>query len=340
MKLNKLDDTAEHMEKLTFLFCLVLVMVFIVISVNMFASLEQNNTEIKTMRSEIIALQNNGSGNKTQEQIHLDFLENEMVRHQDFIETQRQHLLWLVSLIGTVSIFLLGFYGFRTRTEIQDTIVKQELDISESGINHYIGGNQNRQYLETAIQRERKAQNAKILFIETEYRKLMLDGTKTKIYFNEKVESYLRAYNLLKFLPTKDKNPHEWTINYEDFMEMTSDKTLQLKIENPTKNYETDIESKLDGYDLVIYEIPNRRTEGKVTSDYDEVLNEIMKVDHKLYKSIYEHCREKEIYCIVYTRNGRIKSLEDSFYTSIANFNINIIQTATTVLNSMICLKN
>lgn len=338
MKLNKLNDTAEHMEKLTFLFCLVLLMVFIVIGVNMFASLEHNNTEIETMRSEIIALQSNGSGNKTQEQIHLDFLENEMVRHQDFIETQRQHLIWLVSLIGTIGILLIGFFGFRTRAEIQKTIANQEMNISTAGINHYIGGNENRQYLETAIQRERKAQNAKILFIETEYRKLMLDGT--KIYFNEKAESYLQAYNFLKFLPTKDKNPHEWTINYEDFMEMTSDKTLQLKIENPTKNYETDIKSMLDGYDLVIYEIPNRRTEGEVTSDYEKVLKKIMAVDHQLYKEIYEHCKNKEIYCIVYTRNGRIKSLEDSFYTSIANFNINIIQTATTVLNSMICLKN
>ena len=77
-----------------------------------------------------------------------------------------------------------------------------------------------------------------------------------------------------------------------------------------------------------------------MTGDYDEVLEKIMEVDHKLYKAIYDHCKKEEIYCIVYTRNGHIKSLEDSFYTSIANFNINIIQTATTVLNSMICLKN
>ncbi|WP_392889811.1 hypothetical protein [Eubacterium limosum] len=338
MKLNKLNDTSEHMEKLTFVFCLVLLTVFIVIGFSLLTSMEKTESEIKSVQNKITAIESSGDENKTLEQTQLNFIENEMVRHQDFIETQRQHLMWLVSLIGAIGIFLIGFFGFRTRAEIQNTIAKQELDISESGINHYIGGNENRQYLETAIQRERKAQNAKILFIETEYRKLMLDGT--KIYFNEKVESYLQAYNFLKFLPTKDKNPHEWTINYEDFMEMTSDKTLQLKIENPTKNYETDIKSKLDGYDLVIYEIPNRRIEGKVTGDYDEVLEKIMEVDHKLYKAIYDHCKKEEIYCIVYTRNGHIKSLEDSFYTSIANFNINIIQTATTVLNSMICLKN
>lgn len=329
---------SKYIDKGIFIISVIMLIGFILISNHLFASLKQTRTEVETIRKEISSLQSYEAGKENLEQTHLDFMENEMVRHQDFIETQRQHLVWLVSLIGAVGIFLISFFGFRTRAEIQDTIANQEMNISTAGINHYIGGNENRQYLETAIQRERKAQNAKILFIQTEYRKLMLE--KEKIYFEKKTASHLEAFNLLKFLPTKEKKPHKWKLRYDECMEITADNTLQLKIEDPTKNYETDIKSKLYGYDLVIYEIPNRRIEGKVTSDYDEVLEKIMAVDHQLYEAIYEHCKNKEIYCIIYTRNGRIKSLEDSFYTSIANFNINIIQTATTVLNSMMCLKN
>lgn len=333
MKLNKLNDTAEHMEKLTFLFCLVLLMVFIVIGVNMFASLKQNNTEIETMRSEIIALQSNGSGNKTQEQIHLDFLENEMVRHQDFIETQRQHLMWLVSLIGTIGILLIGFFGFRTRAEIQNTIAKQELDISESGINHYIGGNENRQYLETAIQRERKAQNAKILFIETEYRKLMLDGT--KIYFEKEPASHLEAFNLLEFLPTKEKKPHQWKLRYDECMEIISENNLQIQ-KDITKRYEKEIEKNLDGHDLVIYEIPNRGTEKKGNDHYNNALKSVKAEDYKFCKLICNHCNKEGIYCIVYTNTGNILPLESSFYTTFSKYKLNLIQTATTILNLMI----
>ncbi|MEG0692915.1 MAG: hypothetical protein RR444_07520, partial [Oscillospiraceae bacterium] len=154
--MKKQNNITDYMEKLTFVCCLVLLIVVIVIDVNIFASLEQNKTEIEAIRSEMVDMRSNRLGNEMQEQIHLQFMENEMVRHQNFIETQRQQLIWLVSLIGGVGVFLLGFFGFRTRAEIQDTIANQDLNISESGINHYIGGNENRKYLEKAIQRERK----------------------------------------------------------------------------------------------------------------------------------------------------------------------------------------
>ena len=346
MKLNKLNDTAEHMEKLTFLFCLVLLMVFIVIGVNMFASLEQNNTEIETMRSEIIALQSNGSGNKTQEQIHLDFLENEMVRHQDFIETQRQHLMWLVSLIGTIGIFLIGFFGFRTRAEIQNTIANQEMNISTAGINHYIGGNENRQYLETAIQKERNAQKAHILFIQTEYRGLKLNNENEKdsekIFFEDEARSYLNADMILKHLPTDNKNAKKVKKCYEKNMEITLENRCEIK-NDFTDDYKNKIETELYGNDLIIYEIPNRGSEipvnkGKTDkrkeeiNHYNETLKSIKEIDYELCKFVCDFCEENSLYCIVYVNGGYIRQLENLFNSTIASYQPNLIQTATTIL--------
>ncbi|WP_195267478.1 hypothetical protein [Eubacterium sp. 1001713B170207_170306_E7] len=338
MKLNKLNDTAEHMERLTFVFCLVLLTVFIVIGFSLLTSMEKTESEIESVQNKITAIESSGDENKTLEQTHLNFIENEMVRHQDFIETQRQHLVWLISLIGAIGIFLLGFFGFRTRAEIQDTIAKQELDISESGINHYIGGNQNRQYLEKAIERERKAQKAQTLFLQTNYRELKMTNKNNQnpgeIYFEDPKKTYLYVNTFLNHLPVKEENTQTWTLDYEDCIEITSQNDLEIK-DDITNKYKEAIEKILDGHDLVIYEIPNRKTGENKDKKYNEELEKVKNADFELCKLICNYCDKKRIYCIVYTNKGYIQALDNSFYTTYANCEINIIQTATTILNLM-----
>ena len=109
----------------------------------------------------------------TQQQADMDspteqtvaFLESEIQRHREFIQDQENHLIRLVSTIGALAIFILSITGLSNRREIKNTIeenYKQEVNWQ---IDKMIGGENNRIYLENAVQNEKDAKQKKVLFV-------------------------------------------------------------------------------------------------------------------------------------------------------------------------------
>ncbi|MEG0692914.1 MAG: hypothetical protein RR444_07515, partial [Oscillospiraceae bacterium] len=158
------------------------------------------------------------------------------------------------------------------------------------------------------------------------YRQLKDDG---EIDVKSEKQTYLNVDTLLEHLPVKEINTNTYKLDYDDKIDSILDDNLQAE-----NIYKDEIERNLDGHDLIIYEIPKRGTRNQGTK-YNKKLEEVEEVDYQFCKLICNYCNKKEIYCIVYTK-GRIKPLEDSFYTSISNYKPNLIQTATTILNLMI----
>lgn len=95
----------------------------------------------------------------------IDFLENEIAKYREFVEKQQDYLIKIVSMIGVILTALFGFFEIKGRKDIENMIQEQYTDQVETEISKFIGGNENKKYLDKCIKKEHDAKNKKILFL-------------------------------------------------------------------------------------------------------------------------------------------------------------------------------
>ena len=156
----------------------------------------QNNivsirNDIEKMQNDIVSIKNDNlneetvSGEAKQEILQTDtniaFLEGQIKSHQEFIEREREFLVWMLGVIFAVGGACIGFVGFKSSKEIKEIIeqkykddigtkfekISNDLDDRvEERLARAVGGNENLQYLKTAVKKEKDARSKNIYFIK------------------------------------------------------------------------------------------------------------------------------------------------------------------------------
>lgn len=105
----------------------------------------------------------------------INFLENEIVKFTEFVENQQAFLVQLIGIIGAFAIGLLTFLGIKGKEDISNIIQKKYANQVENELSSIIGGEDRIAYLKSCVDRQKKAESKKILFIfqEKEYEELM-----------------------------------------------------------------------------------------------------------------------------------------------------------------------
>ena len=226
----------------------IIVLMSIVLVVSSIAAIVISSTanskvkELEHQISQITTQQQAGMDSPTEQTVA--FLESELQRHREFIQDQENHLIWLVSAVGALAIFLLSITGLSNRREIKNTIeenYKQEVNWQ---IDKMIGGENNRIYLENAVQNEKDAKQKKVLFVyesdneenaKDRYSKKILEYTQDELedlefnvsrkikghdFTKENLEKIIKKYDVIVYeVGAEEDNDKKGTPLYVSFFE-------------------------------------------------------------------------------------------------------------------------
>lgn len=229
----------------------------------------------------------------------VEFLENETVKYREFIQEQQEYLIWFLGVVGAAFLALMAFLGFESRKNISDMFQEQYAKLVKDEITEFIGGVGREEYLIKCIEKEKRAKEKKILFLNQE----KMDKDFEKIYdFLEEQEYCVRK------------------------------KVIGESVE------ENKIGRLIKKYDVVIYQVGqseyekdkqvNRRAAG--SADTETGADE-----EKNYVKIARQCNEKGIYGIFYCVGGERINLGKCnfpFYVSSVNFGATLLERINSVL--------
>ena len=156
----------------------VLILLFACIEITHYMRLNEQNTAIADINTRISSIQEeveninagNLSGQAPKTSADIDFLKEQIKAHQDFIERERDFLVWMLGVIFAVGGALIGFWGFKSRKEVESMINERyhnEIgDQIRNMLGKAVGGNKNLRFLESAVKKEKKAHSKKVCFIK------------------------------------------------------------------------------------------------------------------------------------------------------------------------------
>lgn len=248
----------------------------------------------------------------------LDFIENEVSRYREFIEKQQQFLIWLVGIVATGALSLLGFLGFKSKSDIESIIEEEyrtKIDekvseitakeinekcpgIAEDKINCYIGGQEQIQYLKSNIDREKTSKNKKIVFV----------GTSSELSKQAKL-----AYDKIRELGYK--------VQYQN-VDWTTDTEKQSIEEN--------LANLVSENDLLVFQVNESELRSKFSNAEFKAKEKIFS-----YYKLSEICEEKRVYCILYAEGSSELTFEcyKHFYTQMANSGLALLERIFLILN-------
>lgn len=276
----------------------IFLIVFIAIPIYCITSTYNSKFQLQQMQLKLDELSNNSkivssSASEAQYLETIEFMKTETETHRTFIEQQQQFLLWVIAIVGSLGIGILGFLGLKSKHDVENIIREKYYSDIEEKFEHLIGGSQNSLYLNSCIEKEKKAKKKKILLLSQ-------PGSKTF----EQVEEYLSLKGI-GFIPDKT------SVNISD------DSFIQ----------------KIKKYDIVIYvalkcEYKDPKDEdGKKLSTEER---DAIQTD-PLYKKIAELCGSKNISLIIYSAEHLLKS-DFGLLGSIANAPITLLERISTLL--------
>jgi hypothetical protein len=94
------------------------------------------------------------------------FLQEETTRHREFIENERDFLIWLVAAVASIMMAVLGFIGIKQHRDVERLMENRVKQIIKDEITDYIGDDDRVGYLQANINQEERVKTAPILFIE------------------------------------------------------------------------------------------------------------------------------------------------------------------------------
>lgn len=230
----------------------------------------------------------------------LEFLKNEIKEHQDFIERERSFLIWMLGVILSGGVFILGFLGYKRKQDIEEIIEKEyrkevqkqfEVSFSET-----IGGDDKKQFLEMAIEREENAFSKRICFF-TQSERL---ETQIKLF-----DDLLRPYDgSVKKIDFKDDNFNETKLNEYDkygifVYEVGKNEDENVLKDKIRKSLEHDNDNDLD-------------------KAIDKALEDIIKEQN--YKKLNDWCKAHEKQCVLYCPDNlrlKLTSIYDDVTTTV-----------------------
>jgi len=227
----------------------------------------------------------------------IEFLQSEIRAHQEFIERERTFLLWMLGVILSGAVFILGFLGYKRKQDIEDIIDKEyrkEIQKQfEESLYEIIGKDDNIQYLQSAIEKEKKARNKNICFF------IQSDNLQTQIeLFRGFLEPFGGEVHNGNFDQCLDEYSKFDVFVYEvDENENNDNLFNEKEIKNET------ILSKLlhaKAEHESIYNILYKK------SFDDQEIKEYLKerISQQNYKKLNNWCKKNEKKCVLYCHNN------------------------------------
>lgn len=310
----------------------------------------RNTVQIKDAQAKIVELQDSVSGlglyseksavTADEYREMISFLESETARHREFIENQRQFLIWLVGAVGAVAILVMGFVGLSNKKDIKETIeaeYKEFIDKEfERRLNEAVGGNENINYLEDAVEMQKRIREKKVVFIYEEGNdsiKNVLQGVENKLKELGIETDFKKPEDIFKngsadisgYLSSK--YILVYGLSDSEFYKKTEKEAYTLYVKMPENS---EIDKWKDGGELSDVSIKFERTVVAGSSDEeDETV--------KNYIKLYEECKGKDIYCLFYAKktidNNKRNMISENSNMGIANTGITLYQTLNAFLN-------
>lgn len=127
--------------------------------------------KIKRIEAQLQDVENNFIAESEYERV-IAFLKEETSQHRNFIEQQRQQLIWLVGAIAAIAVAMHGFLGLKRRKDVENLIEENYKECIDGRVNRQInillGGEEKREYLESCVNKESQAKQKAILFLRTD----------------------------------------------------------------------------------------------------------------------------------------------------------------------------
>ena len=147
----------------------------IICSVVLYCNINIANDRISDLTEKYYNLEESISDNKqiiVTTDANLEFLKEQIKNHQEFIERERQFLLWMLIAIINIAVFVLAFFNFKTANDIKESIEKQFEtkygDMVVEYIAEAVDDDESLTYLKQAVKAEKNARNKRILFFNQE----------------------------------------------------------------------------------------------------------------------------------------------------------------------------
>jgi hypothetical protein len=220
---------------------------------------------------------------------NLEFLKEEIKGHQEFIERERQFLVWMLGVILIGAGLVIAFFSFKTKKSIEKSISRKYEEEYEREFKRQLSkelhNDETLTYLQKAIGLEANAFSKRVLFIK-----------------QPKSEALDPQIALFKdFLPEKH--------------------VLSLEFDHSKLNRL----DKYENYDIIVYEV-DAAAEGEKEGDDTE--SDTKRVERALpYRRIDDYCSTHKKQCVLLC-SGRINtSILDVNHTTTVNFGSKLRET-------------
>lgn len=287
---------------------------------------KRNEIKISELRKEIDKI--NSTSKEKQKKVSeyeelINYLESEMSKHREFIEDERQFLIWLMAVIGAVSLVILGFVGLSNRKEIEDTVNRTIDGFSKEAFERKL-----EELLEEDL-------NLKHSYAKVDYLKDAVDRQK-RIRETNIVIFYQEDQNLAVLRDCKQLFDKQCTV-IEHSSKMITDTGNDFNIKTLLP----------DGKCIVVYEVnkkefkddsnnrinnSNNNNNNNTTQTDNESQNQTPQDYEYEYEKVYKNCSKHNIYCILYTGSGRLNTISDT-YTAMSNTGVSLYQYLNTLIN-------
>ena len=234
----------------------------------------------------------------------IEFLAEQIKAHQQFIEAERNKLIWMLGIIFTAGGTVIGFFGVKSKNDIEamldetyreeinkrvdkmvnnigaDDLTIEKIDTQvEKMLAKSIGGNDNFQYLKSAVKLERFARTKGVYFIEQ-------DGSECL----DDVKSWIEE----RFADTEDCGKHKM---------VTASQELVRDIDAQKSYFE---------YDIFVYEVSAEELgpDKKKREDGGDLL----------YKELSAFCKSKKKQCLLLCKDRINLSNIDGNYTTTVQY--------------------
>ena len=251
----------------------------------------------------------------------ISYLESETTKHREFIETQRQYLIWLVAAIGAIAITALGFVGFTNRKDIEETVNKTVDEFADDALaDNFVKVINNAEmhdkrfvYLKNAIEAQEQVYNTNLyLFYQDEktgHRGLFEDVER---YYDEKCKNVVCC---------------EYSQQIKKKIEKLIDEGKKVVIAYDVKKEEYNKEDKkidcskfCKAYDAV-EDVKDKENQAYAAKPNESSNSDAAKKEYEMIKKL---CKDKKIYCVLYVE-GRINK-DTNEYCATANMPITLYQ--------------
>lgn len=331
---SKISNTVQsNITRALIFLAIVLCMVFCMASMLKYT---QFKNELQRLQSEVSSIQEGvvTVREETQTEQTISYLETEMTRHREFIESQENRLVWLVGIIGSFAVVLLAYVGLENRRAIKQTVREQYDDAVSEVVGEMIGSKENEQYLKQAVMAERKAKTTKILFLYWDDQNMKVQPSRKRLNSVEE-EMYKAGFDVSRkqFGFGAEQKDFERLIRksnvivYEvnpDIEDIPSDKKDEPQQRNKSSEGLNQTAIQMDDVDQAKASTPNKQSDSE-----DKIYKK------EVFKSLVAACHHQQKNSILYFEGPRLSgfyTMKEKEFVAISNMCLTLKQMLYSIL--------